>query len=351
VSRPTMDEVRATYKRRDAWWTVLLVDPLAGPLVRLVAPYRWITPNVLTVVSFALGMGAAACFLKATTAALVLGAVLFHVSFVLDCMDGKLARLRRSFSIMGTWLDFTSDRIQFVVCVLALMAGQYLRTGRVVYLLLASVLVALGMLRYLHSAHIDQLEARVAARRAEAYQAAGLLPPEERAAQAPVEERVGSDELVSRMGLAGRVKHLLNRYRIRAGLVSAIEFEMAVGIIAPLTGSFIAVPLVAGVLLVVFESFFVYRLLLAVRGMERLERELGAGRHAAPTVPAPAVPAPAVPAPAVPTGVGSPATVAGAEAAATVPGPATPVEAGPLGAVEASSAPVSTGARGTPSAP
>src|SRR3954447_20267970 len=64
VRRSSLQDIREqTYKVRDAWWTVLLVDPLAVRLVRLVAPYRWITPNLLTVLAMLLGVGSAACFL------------------------------------------------------------------------------------------------------------------------------------------------------------------------------------------------------------------------------------------------------------------------------------------------
>ena len=283
-----MEEVRATYKRRDAWWTVLLVDPIAGPLVRLVYPYRWITPNVLTLVSFMVGLGAAACFLAPTYGWVYLGALLFHLSFVVDCMDGKLARLRQQFNVMGAWLDFASDRLQFIICVFALMGGQYLRTHRPVYLVLATVVVALGLLRYLHSSVIDQLEDTVRRRIEAAYAAAGRPVPVA-STDEPAGERAGSGELIARLGPVGRVKAFLNRHRIRVGLVSAIEFEMAVCIIAPLTGWLIGVPLVAGALLLLFEAFFVYRLRLAVRGMDRTLATLE--RPAAPA-PAAAVPVP-----------------------------------------------------------
>src|SRR4051812_7619286 len=99
VRRSSLQEIREqTYKVRDAWWTVLLVDPLAARLVRLVAPYRWITPNLLTGLATLLGVASAACFLAPNVLAggrgwLVAGAALFHLSFVVDCMDGKVARL------------------------------------------------------------------------------------------------------------------------------------------------------------------------------------------------------------------------------------------------------------------
>src|SRR6187549_2047332 len=91
AQRFTLDEIRTrTYKDRDAWWTVWLVDPLASRLVWLVAPYRWITPNRLTFAAFLFGVGAAACYWQQTWGWLIAGAVLFHLSFVIDCMDGKI---------------------------------------------------------------------------------------------------------------------------------------------------------------------------------------------------------------------------------------------------------------------
>ena len=77
--------------RRDAWWTVLLVDPLASRMVLPVANRTDITPNQITIVSFAVGLLSAAAFTQGDHPWLVLGALLYHLSFVLDYMDGKIA--------------------------------------------------------------------------------------------------------------------------------------------------------------------------------------------------------------------------------------------------------------------
>ncbi|MGH3382223.1 MAG: hypothetical protein ACRDP6_46600 [Actinoallomurus sp.] len=54
----TIEDVRSrTYKARDAWWTVLLVDPLAGRLVRFVANRTSLTPNQLSAAALALTIG------------------------------------------------------------------------------------------------------------------------------------------------------------------------------------------------------------------------------------------------------------------------------------------------------
>ena len=94
--------VSLTMKARDAWWTVVVIDPIAGTLVRLVAPIRRVTPNLLTLVSAVVAAGAVAAF---AVGWLVVGALLFQASFVIDCMDGKLASLRQQFARYGGIFD------------------------------------------------------------------------------------------------------------------------------------------------------------------------------------------------------------------------------------------------------
>jgi phosphatidylglycerophosphate synthase len=273
VERATRAEVRATYKARDAWWTVLLVDPIAGWLVRLVSPYRWITANRLTVASFAVGLGAAACFVRGGPPWLVAGALLYHVSFILDCVDGKIARLRRDWSILGGWLDFVLDRIRVVLCAMALMGGQYRLTRDSTYLILATVIVALILFRYLNSAQIEELEATIA-RRVEAAHASAGRPLADTDRAVVAREHAGMDELQSRIGLLASARAFLARHRIRAHVVSGVEFEMAVFVVAPLAGAvapsaLIAVPVATGAILLLFEGAFVYRLWLAARAASR----------------------------------------------------------------------------------
>ena len=121
---PPLAEVRRiTEKKRDAWWTVLLVDPVATPLVRLTAKYTRITPNQITWGAFLLGLVSAAFFAFGDWRWLIAGAFVYHLSFILDCMDGKVARLTGQGSVFGAWLDFVFDRIRVAVCGVALPAG------------------------------------------------------------------------------------------------------------------------------------------------------------------------------------------------------------------------------------
>jgi phosphatidylglycerophosphate synthase len=337
---PPLAEVRRiTEKKRDAWWTVLLVDPVATPLVRLTAMRTRITPNQITWGAFLLGLVSAACFAFGDWRWLIAGALVYHLSFILDCMDGKVARLTGQGSVFGAWLDFVFDRIRVAVCGVALMAGQYDRTGDTIYIWLALAVVGLDMLRYINSLEIfkirysmrKQIKARVReARRSEnsaelafmedllrsnpeadiehdirrtsavsatdteTVSATGTEPLsvsgsatvselDSETVSEPDSESVSEpgSETVSEPGAEGtsgvpqkpggaqvidlqkefrhrfpvylRLRSFLLRRRIRAHLVSGIEFQMGVFIVGPLLDAVIEATLVSGALLLIFE--------------------------------------------------------------------------------------------------
>ncbi|KAB1980009.1 CDP-alcohol phosphatidyltransferase family protein [Streptomyces triticiradicis] len=302
---PDLAEVRRiTEKKRDAWWTVLLVDPVATPLVRQLAMRTRITPNQITWGAFLLGLVSAALFALGDWRWLVAGAVVYHVSFIFDCMDGKLARLTGQGSVFGAWLDFVFDRIRVAACAVALMAGQYGRSGEELYIWLALAVVGLDTLRYINSLEIfkirhtmrKQIKSRLReARRAENQAeltfmedllrdnpAADIEQDTDRAeAAAGVEAAQGATAVPSprvidlqrefrlRFPVYLKVRSLLLRYRIRPHLVSGIEFQMGVFIIGPLLDAVLEATVVSGVLILVFELAIIYKLLLSTRDFTR----------------------------------------------------------------------------------
>lgn len=305
-ARYTMDDVRArTYKARDAWWTVLLVDPLAGRLVRLVANRTSLTPDQLSVGALVLGMGAAGCFAAADWRWLALGAVLYHFSFVLDCMDGKVARLKGTGTVFGGWLDYVFDRIRVLICAFALTTGQFAATGRPVYLYLTVAIVFLDMLRYLDALKVAAVRREMRARLRQAYRpavpdlgtagigpaavdgSAAAAPPGVRPlpehpddAEQPVIEAVDLQQgFRTRFSWYLRVRDRLIRRRIRPHLISGIEFQMAVFVVGPLCDAIIPVTIGASALLLTFEIAIVYKLWLSTKDFARLLR--GIERRAA----------------------------------------------------------------------
>ncbi|MEU8261246.1 CDP-alcohol phosphatidyltransferase family protein [Micromonospora sp. NPDC048999] len=274
----TVAEVQSrTYKERDSWWTVFLVDPLASRLVWLVARYRWVTPNRLTLLALLLGLVAAGAFAAATPGWLIVGAVIFHLSFVVDCMDGKVARLNGTGSLFGAWLDYILDRVRVLICTIALMGGQYQVTKDPIFLVLGGAVVFLDMFRYLNALQLGKVKntmRRGLALRTEASPElaamieadydeellATVAPSTAAVIQRP--EMVIERDFRSRFTGFTRLRDLLVRSRVRAHLISGIEFQMAVFIIAPLTGAVIAVSVVAGALLLAFELLLIFKLWL-----------------------------------------------------------------------------------------
>ena len=104
-------------KSPDAWWTVLVIDPLALRVLPMLVPRRRITPDALSVVSFVLALAAGAGFLLGWYIA---AAVVFEVAFFIDCLDGKVARLRHTQNPRGGFLDLACDLLGTGWCLAAL---------------------------------------------------------------------------------------------------------------------------------------------------------------------------------------------------------------------------------------
>ncbi|MGW5733957.1 MULTISPECIES: CDP-alcohol phosphatidyltransferase family protein [Streptomyces] len=303
---PPLDEVRRiTQKKRDAWWTVILVDPVATPLVRWTAMRTRITPNQITWGAFLLGLVSAGFFALGDWQWLVVGAVVYHCSFILDCMDGKVARLTGTGSVFGAWLDFVFDRIRVMACAVALMGGQFHRTGDAFYIWAAVAVVALDTLRYINGLEIfkirhtmrKQIKVRMrAARRAENEAELAFMEdllrdnpeadieqdlqktraeqgvPETPEAPEPAPKRQVIDlhqEFRHKFPAYLRARSFLLRHRIRTHLVSGIEFQMGVFMIGPLFDVVLPATIVSGALLLVFELAIIYKLLLSTRDFTR----------------------------------------------------------------------------------
>jgi phosphatidylglycerophosphate synthase len=101
--------LNAAVKANDGFFATFFVSPYSKYLARSAARHGW-TPNAVTLVSFAIGLAAAACFGTGTRWASVAGALLLQASFTADCVDGQLARYTRTFSSLGAWLDSVLDR-------------------------------------------------------------------------------------------------------------------------------------------------------------------------------------------------------------------------------------------------
>ncbi|MFD0883744.1 CDP-alcohol phosphatidyltransferase family protein [Streptosporangium algeriense] len=251
--------MHATRKRKDSWWTVFLVDPVACRLTLAVANRTEITPNGLTRLSLLLGLGSAACFASGW---LVAGAALFYVSFMVDCMDGKIARLKGTGTPFGLWLDYVGDRIRVVCCATGLAFGQYVASGEVAFVLLGAGVAVLDLFRYVNAPQMRRVREAVRENRAEQ----------------PQKDRAAAYRPPKPPSLRRRIGRVLVRHRVRTHLISGIEFHAAVFVVGPLlgalTGPVVLVPITAGAgsLLLLNEIVLIYRMWRFTRSMPFVPR-------------------------------------------------------------------------------
>ena len=96
-------------KKRDYWWTVLFVDPLALPLASYLGRKLWITADQVTWLSFFIGVPMGLAYATGERWGLIVGGVLWYFAFLTDCIDGKLARAMGTSSPKGKILDEIAD--------------------------------------------------------------------------------------------------------------------------------------------------------------------------------------------------------------------------------------------------
>ena len=123
-------------KRPDAWWTVAVIDPVAVRLLPLLVPRRRVTPDGLSLTSLVLAAVAAVLF---ATGHVRLGAGAFELHFLVDCLDGKVARVRGTQNPRGGFVDLACDLVGTTACLAALGHWALAGSGHPTLALLTAV--------------------------------------------------------------------------------------------------------------------------------------------------------------------------------------------------------------------
>ena len=114
------DIYRRTRKPNDIFWNRFVARPLAAVVVVPLAR-TGITPNQVTFATLPVFLaGAAVLALLPSWGALIAGAGIIELSYVLDCADGQLARLKGTSSPVGAHLDFLMDELKAFTLVAAI---------------------------------------------------------------------------------------------------------------------------------------------------------------------------------------------------------------------------------------
>jgi len=146
--REVVELYKASLKPRDNFWTEVMSRPIAALLLFFLHRTR-ITPNQVTFLSLLVAAGSAATLvLWRTWPGLLVAAIVLQLSYLLDCVDGQLARLRGITSPLGHQLDFLMDELKAFFMLAAVSTRLFLIHGSVELLLLGCwglVMVASGI--------------------------------------------------------------------------------------------------------------------------------------------------------------------------------------------------------------
>ena len=139
--------LRQAVKSDDTFFTAMTVRRYSGQAARWLAGLG-ITPNLVTVFSLAVALVSAGLTATGNRWGYLGAAVLFHIAFALDCIDGDLARYTLNFSRLGAWLDATFDRVKEYVLFAGLAIGAIRSDGDLAIWALAGAAMALQTVRH-----------------------------------------------------------------------------------------------------------------------------------------------------------------------------------------------------------
>ena len=134
-------------RANDGFYSVFFLRKISKLFTWLAVRLK-MTPNQVTLISFAIGLLSAYEFSKGTFWTIFAGAVLLQLSIIIDCVDGELARYTRAFSQLGAWLDAITDRIKEYLVFFALAYGAA-KNGRELWI------PAMGMMLFQTFRHLS----------------------------------------------------------------------------------------------------------------------------------------------------------------------------------------------------
>jgi phosphatidylglycerophosphate synthase len=154
VARIVDDTASARLAARELWASMTssadgFIDRIFNrPLGRFLSKvliHTPISPNMVSIASIIIGVISALFLAEGSFRFALIGAILFQLSAIIDCVDGEIARILFKESPLGKWIDLVGDQIVHV-SVFAGIAFGVLRNGggkETVFLGLSAVLGAL----------------------------------------------------------------------------------------------------------------------------------------------------------------------------------------------------------------
>lgn len=131
--------------------TSLTTEFIICPYCQLFSPFftkyfikRGTIPNIVTVYMILSGLLGAVLFAVPNLFCQILGAVFIHLWFILDCSDGEVARITKTFSTFGKELDYTAHVINHPFFSISFFFAMYFSGNyNITYCLIALLLLTM----------------------------------------------------------------------------------------------------------------------------------------------------------------------------------------------------------------
>lgn len=131
MQKPTTSPTRIDKPAYFANWADLWAFPLAKILLPIFIKIPFLTPNVITIISFfTYAFGSISLFLNYPYH-LIMAAILIISGFLGDDLDGQVARARKLSSAIGNYLDKAFDVLKIYILTASLSFAVYLQTQNV----------------------------------------------------------------------------------------------------------------------------------------------------------------------------------------------------------------------------
>ncbi len=136
-----VEAIRTVYrdsrKTEDIAWNTYVARPLAAILVYMLQPTP-LTPNQVTFLGAAIFVAAAAVFVAIPgPTGFLIAALIVQISYLFDCADGQLARIKGMTSEVGAYLDFLMDEFKALLLITAVAIRLWVVDGEVTWLFVA----------------------------------------------------------------------------------------------------------------------------------------------------------------------------------------------------------------------
>ena len=118
------------------WWTATFGDPVSWMVLAIIADWKFITPNLLTTLTFILKIFASILIAFGDRSMTIYGAIFLQLGVLFDHMDGNLARYRNDTTLKGGFMDRILDGTSILIIFCALSWHLYIKGEPSYYLLM-----------------------------------------------------------------------------------------------------------------------------------------------------------------------------------------------------------------------